>query len=193
MLNCPHCSGPLAATSWNSPGLVVCPACGGKVWALAFPALLKAPTPGEAGEKVREAGEASCFFHPGKRAVAPCGRCGRFLCALCDLEFNDEHLCPSCLEAGRTKGKIQTLGNRHVRYDILALWLAIVPLVFCFYTTIIGAPVAIYLVIRHWRSPLGATQRGKNALVWAGVLAVIELAAWAVILSLLAWSYFQKK
>ena len=34
------------------------------------------------------------------------------------------HLCPGCLEAGQTKGKIQQLENRRVIYDNIALALA---------------------------------------------------------------------
>jgi hypothetical protein len=181
-LNCPGCSAPLAAISWNSLDFVECPVCHKMVRTLVFPALFRTPETGSSGELLREAGEASCFFHPEKRAVVPCGRCGRFLCALCDLDLNGEHLCPSCLEAGRSRGKIQGLDARRTRYDLVAVWLALLPLIFCF-PTLLTAPITIYLCVRYWNSPRGLTQRGRLAFVAALVLATAEISFWILVLT----------
>src|SRR4051812_32058662 len=61
--------------------------------------LLAPPMPTQTGARAME-GDATCFFHPTKRAERPCDRCGRFLCTLCDLPVGTRHLCPSCLKAG---------------------------------------------------------------------------------------------
>ena len=66
-------------------------------------------------------GEASCFYHPAKKAVLPCESCGRFLCAVCDVEMNGQHLCPACLASGKKKGRLKQLENRRTLYDSLAL------------------------------------------------------------------------
>ena len=79
---------------------------------------------GSIGEAIVVEGEAACFYHPGKRATVPCGVCGRFLCALCDLELNGRHVCPACLETSRRKGDLRNLDTRRMLYDSAALSLA---------------------------------------------------------------------
>ena len=49
--------------------------------------------PGRSGERILVEGEAACFYHAEKRATVACSACGRFLCALCDLDFSDHHFC----------------------------------------------------------------------------------------------------
>jgi hypothetical protein len=125
-------------------------------------------------------GESGCFYHPAKRAVAACESCGRFLCALCDLDLNGEHICPACLETGRRKGKLKQLENRRVLYDAVALSLATLPLLF-FWPTIITAPCALYVVVRRWNAPASLVRRGKWRMVLAAILAILEIAAWIAV------------
>jgi hypothetical protein len=112
--------------------------------------------------------------------VQPCQSCGRFLCALCDCEFKGQHFCPACLEAGRSKGKIRNLQNQRTLYDSIALALVIVPIVtfLGLIVTPITAPIAIFLVLRHWNAPLGIRRRTKTRYVIALVLAVLEIIGW---------------
>ena len=128
-------------------------------------------------------GESGCFYHPQKKAVRPCDGCGRFLCGLCDCELQGRHFCPACLEAGRTKGKIQSLENQRTLYDSIALALAIYPvvLVFSIYFTIITAPMALFVAIRYWKSPLGILRRTKTRFVVAIILASLQIAGWVAL------------
>src|SRR5438874_13754528 len=87
-------------------------------------------------------GEAGCFYHPQKRAIIPCAACGRFLCALCDVELNDEHLCPVCLETGRKKGKLTQLETKRTLYDSSALILSVLPIICLWPLSIVTAPAA---------------------------------------------------
>jgi hypothetical protein len=145
-----------------------------------FPALLNPPAIGSAGELVVMEGESSCFYHPTKRAVTACDGCGRFLCALCDLDLNGQHLCPSCLKSGKRKGKLKNLENRRLRYDSLALGLAFTPLLI-FYLTIVTAPATIYIVIRHWNTPGSIVRRSRWRIVVAFIAALLELAGWIAV------------
>jgi hypothetical protein len=54
----------------------------------------------------------------------------------------------------------------------------VVPLIF-FWFTIITAPVAIYLAIRHWNAPTSVTRSSKWRLVLALIIAIAQVVGWA--------------
>jgi hypothetical protein len=99
---------------------------------------------------------ATCFFHPDKAFQACCQRCGRFVCALCDLQLGAEHVCPACFERGRSTfdaepGKAEWR-YRDVLYDSIALtvgwgWIL-------FWPTIVAAiPAVIFLHVKYRKAP----------------------------------------
>jgi hypothetical protein len=135
---------------------------------------------GETGERILTEGEASCYYHAQKKAILPCNRCGRFLCALCDFELNGEHLCPSCLESGKQKGQLERLQRDRVLYDDIALALAVWPMILMCGLSFITAPAALFVAIRHWHAPNSIVRRGKTRYVVAIVLAVLQLVALVV-------------
>jgi hypothetical protein len=175
---CPQCHAPIARGHYNTPDLFRCPSCHKPIKIDVFPALFRGVQPGKAGDALID-DQASCFYHPQKKAVVPCDNCGRFLCALCDVEFGDKHLCPSCLEAGKTKGKIINLERQRVMYDSTALALALFPIITIWFT-LITAPIALYLAIRHWNSPMSIVRRTKIRFVLAIALAGLQIIAWAI-------------
>src|SRR5437764_15187514 len=152
-LHCPKCRTPLTAIqSFTQPQFQPCPYCSAPLQVEIFPALFRPTATGRDAELLMVEGEASCFYHPLKKAVRPCDGCGRFLCALCDCELQGQHFCPGCLETGGKKGRIKNLENECVRYDKIALSVTLVSLaVFCL--AIITAPVAIYLALRSFKAP----------------------------------------
>jgi hypothetical protein len=117
--------------------------------------------------------------------VVPCGGCGRFLCALCDCEFGAQHFCPACLEAGKSKGKIKALENERSRYDSIALGLAVLPIVF-FYFTIVTAPVALYVAIRYWNKSHSLVHATRIRLVLALILSLLQIGGWGAFFIYLA-------
>src|SRR5262249_16864330 len=152
---------PLSPQSLGTSELVACPRCKARLQVVVFPALFRGLTPGAAAEPVLVENEASCFYHPRKKAVIPCDNCGRFLCALCGVELNQQHLCPACLESGKKKGKLAHLENKRTLYDRMALGLAVFPML-VFWLTIITAPMALYIAIRYWKSPTSLVGHGKR-------------------------------
>ncbi len=79
---CARCSMPLPRWALDaavkSGAATACPDCGSENTVRAFPAMFAdraAVTP-----EAALTGEAACFDHPGKRAVAACRQCGRFVC-----------------------------------------------------------------------------------------------------------------
>lgn len=177
---CPRCNQRLPWSLFNVDRLVPCPACKSETYAYSFPALIKGVTPGQAGERIVSAEEASCFYHGQKKAVVSCDHCGRFLCALCDVEFGGRHLCPVCIEMGHGKKKMQNLENHRVLYDDAALALAIYPFVFFvfFYFTLITAPLSLLLAIRHWNSPSSIIPRTKARLILAIFFSSAQIIGW---------------
>ena len=180
LLACTKCRAPLPPASYNSVALRPCLACGADYRVEVFPAALRPPGLGTSGEAVLAEGEASCFYHPAKKAVVPCEGCGRFLCAVCDVELSGAHLCPGCLESGKKKGRLKQLENSRTLYDSMALAVAVYPMIFV-WPTLLGAPIAIYLAIRHWNAPSSIIRRGKWRAVLAIILGSLQILGWVAV------------
>lgn len=180
-VQCPKCKATLLNGVFNLPDFSPCPVCASALQIEVYPALFRRLEVGSAAVAVMAEGEASCYYHPQKKAVLPCEGCGRFVCALCDCAHQGQHLCPACLEVGRTKGKIKSLENTRTRYDSIAIALALFPILI-FYFTLITAPMALYVVIRYWKKPLGLTQTSRIRFVVAAILAALQIAGWMMLL-----------
>jgi hypothetical protein len=147
---CGECSMPVPAEFWNRAGMP-CRGCGQAIQVAVFPAIESARS-GALPEAVEIESEASCFFHPSSRAAIPCDECGRFLCRLCEIEVDGRHLCPTCFESGISTSKLQSLETSRTMYDSMALAFATLPSLL-FWPAIVGAPAALFIVIRRWRAP----------------------------------------
>src|SRR6202007_607093 len=147
---CPNCSGdvvPLETqTEWQS-----CPFCQKRLQ-IRFWRTVRQNT--SAAAAIPD--QAACVFHPDKGFQACCQRCGRFVCALCDLQLGAEHVCPTCFERGRGNSGADTgkaeWRHRDVLYDSIALtgggvWIL-------FWPTIVAAiPTVIVLHIKFRKAP----------------------------------------
>jgi hypothetical protein len=182
-ITCPKCQTSLYEGVFNRFEPVPCPGCETPLQIDVFPAMFRKIATGPGAEAVMVEGESSCFFHPEKKAVVPCHGCGRFLCALCDCELKGEHYCPSCLETGKSKGKIKSLENQRTLYDSIALTLVLVPMltVFLIYFTLITAPMTLFIAIRYWKAPQSILRRSKFRFVLAIILAVLQMVGWVLI------------
>ena len=150
--SCTKCSTPLPAEYLNSGQYGPCIKCESLVRVEVLPAYFREEAKGSAGEALVIDTEASCFYHPQKRAAVVCSSCGRFLCSLCDLEMDSAHYCGPCLEAAKEKGKIATIENTRRLYDQMALQLVLLSFFF-FPAMIVTAPMAIYLSVKFWNKP----------------------------------------
>jgi hypothetical protein len=162
-LACPKCRSLWPAGFESAAKAQSCPGCGTETLARSFPALHRTPAQGRVGEPAVAEGEATCFFHPQKRAAVPCDACGRFLCALCDCEIGDQHLCPGCLEGGARKQRVHSLEQARTRWDYLAWTALIVPsLLTCGFALPIVSVVVLVLAIWKRKAPPGLV--GNSAL-----------------------------
>jgi len=165
---CAACSTPVPREFWNRQETVRCQVCGQPLRAAVFPAIANY-TLGVSPSALEGETEASCFYHPQSRATIPCQQCGRFLCALCDLEVDGRHVCPRCFE------KTETIEPRRTMYDSLALAISTFPMLLL-WPALVGAPWALFLVFRRWSAPSSIVPRTKIRFVLAALFAAAEIA-----------------
>ncbi len=156
---------------------VSCPNCSSELEAFFLPALFRTRTVETPAAMLIDQTEASCFYHAQKQAAQVCDGCGRLICSLCSIQMGQEHLCPSCVSSGKRKGKIAALENSRTCYDKVALSIAILGILFYFFT-IITAPIVIYLAIRHWNSPGSVLGVSHSRFVIAIIIASLEICGW---------------
>ena len=143
-------------------------------WAV-FPALLasrQAALPEAALE-----GEAACYEHPAKRAVAACQQCGRFVCRLCSVDFGVEVWCPPCIATGAGKVLSAKRDNSRTLYDSIALLTPLTAFIVWPFT-LIAAPISLVLSIVKWRAPLSLVRRNRWRFVAAILISLLQLAGW---------------
>ncbi len=185
MIRCENCDTTIDKAQINTRSFSPCSQCGTFIRTDIFNAALRVHEKGDEPETIVLSDDAGCFYHPSKKAVMPCASCGRFLCALCDIDMDGSHICFSCMEKGHEEKNKQHLETHRFLPDGLALRLSLLPplsLVFSFFTCV-TAPLSIYFVIKYWKSQTSITPRGKK---WRFVLAFLfssaQIAAWAGII-----------
>ncbi|MEO7794930.1 MAG: hypothetical protein ABIV06_09175 [Thermoanaerobaculia bacterium] len=172
-LVCSGCSSPLpaaalAARDWE------CTNCAAKLALTIFPALWRASPAAETGHALSSDSDAACFFHTAKRAEVACDACGRFICSLCAVELGGGSYCPACIDSGDRRAGVPSLETHRTLWDRIALAVAVLPMLI-FYVTLVTAPVAIFLSIRHWSSPGSLLGRSRWRFVVAIVLGGLQL------------------
>ena len=166
------------------PVAVACRACSTRQEYVTFPAFGRGIAPGKAADPVMMEGEGACFFHPRKRADVPCDLCGRFLCALCDLEVGGKHVCPGCLTTAKSTGVLLAMERHRFIPESAALSLVCVGIVLPL--AIVTGPLAIYFAVRSFTGKGSLVGRRTLAAVIALLLAVLQIAA--AIMMFVGWS-----
>jgi B-box zinc finger len=175
-LPCARCRMPLPAWELMNGDVAVCTRCGSANTVRAFPAAL-APANAPARQELALDGEAACFDHPNKRAVAACQQCGRFVCRLCSVEFGARILCPSCVAAGSGIAKVANLQTSRTLYDSIALIAPLVTLpVWPF--TLIASPGAMVFTVMKWSQPISLVRRARWRFVLAFLIGLAETGLW---------------
>ncbi|WP_446007892.1 hypothetical protein [Candidatus Electrothrix sp.] len=172
IIKCPICRTPVPAEQYNTDSL--CPGCSAPLHCTAYPALLREQKVIHP-EQVEAANQASCFYHPEKQAVVDCSHCGRFLCALCDLDMGASHICPVCLERGKDKQGVIEQKQGCVRYDILVLALAFWPFLLIIPLTVLTAPLTLYLIVKYHKTPISITPVSRWRFPMATLLATAQI------------------
>ncbi|SHJ23745.1 hypothetical protein SAMN02745216_01273 [Desulfatibacillum alkenivorans DSM 16219] len=174
MVNCPSCQAQLKPAAFNTGGFEPCPLCEKKFRVEVFPALTAPKEEIQRSEALVD-DQAGCFFHPGKKATTVCDSCGRFICALCDLDINGAHMCPQCLETGKEKGSIESLDLKRMRWDKLALLIAVVSYITSFFSGFF-ALITMFIVIKFWNAPRSITGNTRVRFIIAFLMAISQIA-----------------
>jgi hypothetical protein len=177
---CAECSWPLPAEFWNQEDGAPCPGCRQRIHAVVFPAIEQTRS-GVLPQAIAADTEASCFYHAESRAVTPCEKCGRFLCGLCDIDLDGKHFCPACFRSDLASNRLETVETHRTLYDTMALALATLPLLLI-WPAMIGAPAALFLVIRRWNAPGSILPRTRVRFYLAALFALAELAGVGVLI-----------
>jgi hypothetical protein len=147
---CPSCNGSVLPVETQT-GWQTCPYCQKRLQMRFWPPVRRSTSAVAAMPD-----QATCFFHPDKAFQACCQRCGRFVCALCDLQLGSEHVCPTCFERGRADSRLgqgkAEWRHRDVLYDSIALalgwaWIIIWPVI------VVALPIAIFLHAKYRKTP----------------------------------------
>ncbi len=163
------CGMPLSKWELMNGNMATCPACGASNYPRVYPAAL-VEKPAAQTEAAIE-GEAVCFDHPAKRAVAACGHCGRFVCHLCAIEYGSATWCPSCV--ANPKGKIPQ-GRSDTSRALYDTWALMIPfaLLVIWPLTIFSAPAVTALAIMKRKQPVSLVRRNRWRL-WVGLAVAI--------------------
>ena len=180
-MRCSSCGYPQQPETYASAGFSVCPHCNARLLITVFPALYSQDPADGFGPLAAAEDAATCFYHPTRPAVVPCGSCGRYLCKLCEIEMGAETICPNCMDRAARNEEVTELVDSRTMYDSIALTVAAAPVLF-WIITIFTAPVSIYMTIRHWRTPLSILPRVRWRFVLAFLIAGVQISGWTVLL-----------
>ena len=172
---CPKCRQELPWFALNTDTMSLCTQCGSAIRACVFPALLHTHQPDPDLPVPVAEGDASCFHHAGRKAVAACEECGRFLCALCRINRMGRNVCAACLSRQKHDGALPNLTTERILYQQIAWTLTLLPLlVFPFLA--ITAPIAFGYTIHAIRQPPGILPQRRWPMILAALLALAEFA-----------------
>jgi len=188
-VRCPYCLKKLSSQINGIEKKSVCPHCGKPINWYIFPRYFSKETKDEIPNNILVEGESACFYHANKKAVVTCNQCGRFLCSLCDLELNNEHICPNCFNSSKKNKKNFEYEESRILYDDLALSIAFWP-IFTFYFTIFGSFISLFLSIKYWNINSSIIEHNKSKKIFAIILSIIEILFWIFLITYLI--HYQK-
>jgi len=181
LVQCPFCKRKIPPSFYNLElgETFLCPRCKRTLAIYAYPALYKKKEI-RVEAKAASLDDATCYYHPKKKAEEVCDNCGRFLCGLCVLPLGEQNLCSACLEIQRSKsdGSFE-LQPSQIRKDKLAVALVILPLLFWPFT-LFTAPAALVVVIRNWNKKFFFAQNSRLSFSFAFIFALLQCIGWLI-------------
>ncbi|MFC1587290.1 hypothetical protein ACFL54_03175 [Planctomycetota bacterium] len=69
--------------------------------------------------------EANCYLHEKNKAETSCGRCGSFICTICETPSGDKTYCPKCFEILHSRGELTRTKAQYYNYGSQTLSITI--------------------------------------------------------------------
>jgi hypothetical protein len=166
---------PLPKWELATSDVAICTSCWSRNTVKLFPAALARNSATRAESALD--GEAACFDHPSKRAVAACAQCGRFVCQLCAVEFGAAVWCPSCVASSAGKAKVASAETSRTLYDT---WALVTPfaLLVVWPLTLLSAPAVVALAIMKWKQPISLIRRNRWRFLMGLLVALAQGGLW---------------
>jgi len=133
----------------------------------------------------------SCFFHTDRPVSSVCDVSGRLICELCTTEYEGKTVSFEAFsklvqvksKAGKKEKKGSFIRPRRItfiKWDDVAVSLAVLPMLFVF-VTIITAPIVLVITAQHWKEgPTSPVRRTRIRYVFAVICALLQIAGWGM-------------
>ena len=181
---CPRCHARLTA-DWIQSGTIICPDCGRAFEATAFRPSPKRLEIVSVAAALTPEGANACANHARNAAVTNCGRCGLFICSLCNMDVGTGPHCPSCFDRLRADDALEPAVTRFRDYASMARVAMIAGLFFSFlFLGILFGAVSLFYARKGFKQ-LREEGRSKTGLVIVVVLAILEILVGLTILAFL--------
>lgn len=128
--------------------------------------------------------DATCVYHPHKRAVQVCQGTGNFICALCAVEIKGKSYSVQYLESQAGKEKVAEIGTPFLRRPDRAVRNIFVALVLPYSDVIVFASFPLWAVYGYVKCRQMAKLRRENS-IYHDVVGKWHIAINAILLSLL--------
>ncbi|MEY4485323.1 MAG: hypothetical protein RL693_2775 [Verrucomicrobiota bacterium] len=199
LVKCTSCGGGIPESLFRQSDRVSCPGCKKTIRARLLPALYKSAEarPPALPQTPPAPGEATCFYNPARRATTCCEHCGVYISDAWAARWGKQTVCLKCLEELQAKNGDTRFESKRILWDNIALAFSLGPwfaagvllmtlvlypfAIMIIFLTVLTAPAAIFVALRYWNSPRSLVPRGRGRLVWATLLGVLQLAAWALL------------
>jgi hypothetical protein len=169
---CPFCATPFAIEAVVD-GPLVCPRCSRQFEARVLHPPARVASVLQLAQSGPE-GAGACANHPRNAAVTSCGRCGIFICALCELPVDGAHYCPACFDRLAQEGAIDSARLRFRDYGSLASFVAVVGL---FFSVFLGLPLGVLTFYYVYKGAKARRETGVSAmgLVLSAIVGVMDI------------------
>ena len=187
---CPRCNMPLALGALQT-GTNTCDYCRRSFEATAFqPPERQRPAITEV-VAVGPEGAIACANHERNAAVTSCGRCGLFICALCEMTVAEGSFCPACFDRLTAEGSLATARTRYRDYGAMARMWAIAGIFVSF--GCMGITLFPFGALTVYYARRGAAQRKEEGrsiggMIALGILGVLEVLGGIGIYIFLIWA-----
>src|SRR3954451_18618415 len=172
--DCPRCHARLTA-DWIHSGTVICPDCNKPFEATAFRPPERRLEVVSVAAALTPEGANACANHARNAAVTNCGRCGLFICALCNMDVGPGPYCPSCFDRLRSEDALQPAATHYRDYPSMARVAMIAGLFFSFmYLGIPFAAASLFYAKKGFKQ-LRGEERSTAWLIITVIVDILEI------------------